>query len=120
MLDKVVSLGLGDDEEAYGLQVEVRSDVPRPQVRLRLWDELGRTSEPAEPVQGRPERWRLPPARRGCTLTWSIRLASPEHSHFQLRLQVLRDEVPLAGGSFAYSGPLDGMEERAGRFHFEQ
>jgi hypothetical protein len=120
MLEKVVSLGLGGEAEASGLQVEVWTDVPGPQVRLRLWDELGRTSEPAERVPGRPGRWSVPPARRGCTLTWSIRLASPGHSHFQLRLQVLRDEVPLSGGSFAYSGPLEGMEERRGRFHFEQ
>jgi hypothetical protein len=128
MLDKVVSLGLeasalakapvDSSGAAAGVEVEVQvwTDVPEPQVRLRLWDPLGRDPQPARRLEER--RWILPPVRPGCTLTWSVRLASAEPTHFELRLQVFRAREPLPGANFAYSGPLDGLEERSGRFHF--
>lgn len=120
MLDKVVSLAVEGKAEALdaSLVVAVHTDIPDHKVRLRLWDEFGRNPQPAKQDPPGGARWLLQGVRPGCTLTWSVRLASQQRDRFELRLEVLRDERPLPGGSFSYSGPLEGIEERNGRFHF--
>lgn len=121
MLDKLVSLDWGAEKAevgAAGVEVDVWTDVPQPQIRLRLWNPEGR--DPQVPPRLSETRWKLenPDGLAGCTLTWSVRLASDVHSRFELRLQVFRAGKPLPDGNFYYAGPLDGLEERSGRFHF--
>lgn len=121
MLDKVVALAVDEGQEgvaAQVLEVDVWTDIPEPHIRLRLWNPKGQDPQVPEPVPGRPTRWRLESARAGCTLTWSVRLASAAHSRFELRLRVFQAGTALPGADFSYSGPLEGLEERSGRFHF--
>lgn len=119
MLDKLVSLAITDDEAAAALvEIDVWTDVPDPEVRLRLWDREGRNPQVPRRLSVEPARWELESVYPGCTLTWLVRLASTRHSHFELRLQVFQAGSALPGGNFSYSGPLGGLEERSGRFHF--
>lgn len=119
MLDKLVSLAIDDKSgAAASVEVEVWTDVPDPDVRLRLWDKDGRNPTPAEQDAARPTRWKLVDVQPGATLTWSVRLASEKLKRFELRLQVYQGEAPLPRGNFSYSGPLERLEERNGRFHF--
>jgi hypothetical protein len=121
--EKVVSLVLpeaGAAQGSAGVEVDVQTDAPQFDVRLRLWNREGR--EPREAVRRHgTTRWRLrdpPEGFAGCTLTWLVRMASPGPTHFELSLQVFQRDTPLPGASFLYTGPLEGLEERSGRFHF--
>lgn len=120
MLDKLVSLAIVDDKSgaAASVEVDVWTDVPDADVRLRLWDKDGRNPTPAARDPARPTRWKLLDVRPGATLTWSVRLASEKLERFELRLQVYQGEIALPKGNFSYSGPLERLEERNGRFHF--
>jgi hypothetical protein len=121
MRDKLVSLAIDDAKSAAGARVgiDVWTDVPDPVVRLRLWDSDGRNPTPAE-WDAKAGRWSIGVVRPGCTLTWSVRLASEKLERFELRLRVYQGDAPLPGGHFSYSGPLEGLEERSGRFHFAE
>lgn len=126
MLDKVVSLAVYEvkpDAEAAAapdveVEVQLRPDIRHPQIRLRLWDKDGRNPQVPQQVSLQPARWKLENVHPGSTLTWLVRLVSTEHSHFELRLQVFQAGAALPDGNFSYSGPLEGLEERSGRFHF--
>jgi hypothetical protein len=114
------------------IALAVVAEAPSGRFRLRLWDEYGRN--PTDPVAKQPPlefRGSLP--RRtvvltpkdsfdGRTLTWVIRLqASGPAQYYSVRLTVLQvdkgKETPSS--EFAYSGPLDEVEEITGRFHFK-
>jgi hypothetical protein len=121
--EKVVSLVLPEADAVQGsagVEVDVQTDAPQVDVRLRLWNREGR--EPREAVRRHgTTRWQLPDPQEGfagCSLTWVVRMASPEPTHFQLSLQVLQRDTALPDANFLYSGPLEGLEERSGRFHF--
>jgi hypothetical protein len=143
MLDKVISLSVPPAVDAAAVSavqatalvhadlaktapvtgtVEVEiSSTPQCHARLRVWNAQGRN--PTQPGQdGNTKRWQLgaPSVLLGCTLTWSVRLApGPDGpSYFDLHVRLFQNGVALRDGDFFYSGPLDGLEERTGRFHF--
>lgn len=128
MLDKLVSLSIDPGDTALpakGVEVELCTTAPHAQARLRLWNPDGR--DPREPprVADSPNRWRLGTVRElvGWTLTWSVRMAAfgpGAGSYYELRLQVFQDQTLLPDGDFYYAGPLDGLEERSGGFHFRK
>lgn len=125
MLDKLISLAIDPGKAglaAENVELELEATAPHVEPRLRLWNQEGRN--PQEPTQVRADRWRLGTPERllGWTLTWSVRMA-PEparRSHFKLRVRLFRDGNLLPGGDFFYSGPLEVLEERSGRFHFQK
>lgn len=122
-LEKLVSLAIGGGKAQFApstVEVGLSTTAPQMQPRLRLWDRHGRNPRAPDQIAGE-NRWRLGAASSlpGCTLTWSVRLASPRPIEFELRLQVYQDGTPLPDADFLYSGPLSGLEERSGRFHFK-
>jgi hypothetical protein len=116
------------DDDVVRFAIRISSHAPQGQCRLRLWDAFGR--EPR--VVGRDWEFYgrtdlVVPLERaakdvhGHTLTWSVRLAPFEAEageRYELLTQILQSGTALPNASFSYSGPLDDLDQVAGRFHF--
>jgi hypothetical protein len=120
------------EDRAERVALRIHAAAPHCRVRVRLWDRLGR--DPTDPANGQqllftdhaPDRTlelELPGKQGsfdGRTLTWVIRLQAAEQSSYEVRLTLLQGAVEVPGGDFSYTGPLLGLEQLSGRFHFRQ
>ena len=113
----------------------LRAEAPSGRFRLRLWNDYGRkpTDPNTRPENRKPMQFAGTMARTdivlvppdgfdGSTLTWVVRLqASGPAQYYSVRLTLLQvhEGTQMPSGDFAYSGPLDDVEEITGRFHFK-
>jgi hypothetical protein len=120
------------EDRAGRVALRIHAAAPHCRVRVRLWDRLGRN--PTDPANGQellftggaPDRTldlQLPGERdsfEGRTLTWVIRLQAADRSSYEVRLTLLQGAAEVPGGDFSYTGPLLGLEQLSGRFHFRE
>jgi hypothetical protein len=128
MRDHVVRLRAPDVSLAAAMQATValklEASAPRGRWRLRLWDANGRNPVRVQAPKGDdfgnaygPSTVTLPGDNLdGKTLTWVVRLQGT--GSYKVQMTILQDGEPASGGEFIYTGPLAGVEEITGRFHF--